>query len=192
MFTEAKNVTDLPRHQCLIYDRGHSSCVPAIARTIRENLGANKKCLCFYSRSMLSALRNQLTADGLDVADQVSGGALSLTTDREFLVDGIFDIEKMIEMLGATVEQALADGYDGVWGSGDVYWEIGSRTNFDKVADYERRLGKFMSSTPEFSCVCLFDRNTLPPSTINTALETHPAIYISNSLSHVNTFYKLT
>ena len=187
---ETNHTNYLPGHQCLIYDEEPSFHIPAMARSICANLAAKKRCLYFNSNSMLSVMRDRLSTDGLDLSHQLSTGALVMSTERPQLVKGIFDIDGMIDMLEAAVKDAQADGYAGLWSTGDVYWELGSKLNFDKLFEHERRLDEFMSRSEFFSCVCQYNRNSLAPSAVNTALAVHPAVYISNTLSHENTFYK--
>jgi hypothetical protein len=160
-----------------------------IARTLIEKLKMKRRCLYLNSPPMVAGMRSQLAAAGLDVAAEVKRGALILTADQGHLVEGKFDVDRMLRLLQDALLGALADGYDGLWAAGDMTWEFGSEANLDKLADYERRLERFIQANPAMSGVCLYHRNTLPPHAIETARVTHSALYINAGLSQLNSRY---
>ncbi|WP_457831511.1 MEDS domain-containing protein, partial [Staphylococcus aureus] len=88
--------------------------IPALARTLRDNLRTNHRCTFYGSHSMVSAMSNWLKADGLELSQLISTGAVTITAERDYQVDGVFNGTKMISLLEESVEQALADGYAGV------------------------------------------------------------------------------
>lgn len=73
--------------------------------------------------------------------------------------------------------------------AGDMTWEFGSATNRSKLVEYEREPEKFMQINPGLCGICLYHRATLPNHAIQTALETHPAVYVSATLSQLNPLY---
>lgn len=95
----------------------------------------------------------------------------------------------MLGLLRKAIEQSLTDGYRGLWASGDMLWEFGTEANLVKLLEYERRLEKFMEGYPAFSGICLYHRDTLPSHAIETAMVTHPSIYLSEELSEANPRY---
>jgi hypothetical protein len=175
-----------PRHQCLIYQGAPSSHLALIAQTLLEKLRARRRCLYLNSPPMVAGMRWHLSAAGLDLDEQIACGALVLSSSQDHLTGGRFETDKMMGLLRAALQQALADGFEGLWASGDMTWEFGNETNLDKLLEYERRLEKFMQDNPAFSGVCLYHRDTLPEHAIQTALATHPALYVSATLSQLN------
>jgi hypothetical protein len=139
---------------------------------------------------MVAGMRCSLAAEGLDLIAEIEKGSLILTSDQSHLSNGIFDVERMIEMLQTTMRRALADGYSGLWASGDIAWEFGGEKNFDKLFEYEHRLDEFMQNNSWLSGVCQYDGKSLPLHAIKTALLSHPATYINETLSHLNPRYK--
>lgn len=135
---------------------------------------------------MVAGMRSELSAAGLDLEKQTERGALILSSSQEHLVEGKFDTDKMLGLLGDALQKALADGYEGLWAAGDMTWEFGNETNLEKLLDYERRLETFMQSNPALCGVCLYHRDTLPKHAIQTALLTHPTLYLSATLSLLN------
>jgi hypothetical protein len=50
-------------------------------------------------------------------------------------------------MLGTpedALDQALNDGYQGLWATGDMRWEFGPEKDFLKLLDYEWELEEFL------------------------------------------------
>lgn len=182
-------MADAPQHQCFVYGGAPSSHLADIAQTLIRKLKGNRRCLYLNSPPMVAGMRWHLSAAGLDLAKQVERGALILSSDQSHLVDGKFDVDRMIGLLAAAVDQVLDDGYLGLWASGDMTWEFGSESNLDKLLDYERRLEEFMRENPALSGICLYHRDTLPAHAIETALLTHPSLYVSASLSELNPRY---
>lgn len=180
---------DSPQHQCFIYEGAPSSHLADIARTLIQKLKANHRCLYLNSPPMVAGMRWHLSAAGLDLKEQMERGALVLLSDQSHLRGEKFDVARMLELLRDGVKQALADGYLGLWAAGDMTWEFGSEANLDKLLEYERSLEEFMQSNPALSGICLYHRDTLPAHAIQTALITHPALYISTALSQINPLY---
>lgn len=177
------------RHRCLVYSGAPSAHLPDIARTLAQRLKANHRCLYLNSPTMVAGMRSQLASAGIDPAAEIARGALVLSSNQGHLVDGKFDVDRMIKLLRDAVEQALTDGHVGLWAAGDMTWEFGNESNLDKLLEYERRLEEFMQRTPALSGVCLYHRDTLPPHAIETAMATHPSLYISATLSQLNSRY---
>jgi hypothetical protein len=143
----------------------------------------------WMSRSAISAF---LAAAGLDVAQEVSKGSLVLSWDAGHLVDGRFEVNRMLGMLSDSVNAALADGYSGLFATGDMTWELGSRKNFEKLVEYEIGLEEMFRSHAALSGVCQYHQETLPEEAIHVALSTHPAVYINETLARMNPFYSPT
>lgn len=181
---------DSPRHQCFIYQGAPSSHLAEVAQTLVQRLETNRRCLYLNSPPMVAGMRWHLAAAGVDLETQLARGTLVLSSDQGHLVEGKFDVGRMLQLLEDAVKQALADGYAGLWASGDMTWEFGHESNLDKLLEYERQLEDFMQVTPALSGICLYHRDTLPPQAIETALATHPALYVSAVLSQVNLRYQ--
>lgn len=177
------------RHQCLIYEGSPSKHLRGLAQVIVAKLQANIRCLYLNSPAMVAGTRSYLAAAGLDVAQEVSKGSLVLSWDAGHLVDGRFEVDRMLGMLADSVNAALADGYSGLWATGDMTWELGSRKNFEKLMEYEIGLEEMFRSHPALSGVCQYHQDTLPEAALQVALSTHPAVYINETLVRMNPFY---
>jgi hypothetical protein len=176
------------RHQCLIYQGPPSLQLPALSAMIKRKLDEGYRCMYLNSRPMVSGLRSCLAAIGVDVASDVAKVRLILSSESD-LADGGFDADAMLRKLEDALDQALVDGYEGLWASGDMTWEFGSEKDFPKLMDYEYRLEELMQRRPELSGICQYHQDTLPPQTTQMALRTHPMLFINEALSRVNPDY---
>jgi hypothetical protein len=142
------------------------------------------------SPSMVAGMCSCLAAEGLDVATEIEKGSLILTSDQSHLLNRIFDIERMLNLLESALHDATNSGYVGLWASGDMTWEFGGEINLDKLLEYEQRLDQFMRHNLTLSGICQYHRNTLPLHAIKTALRSHRATHINETLSRLNSHYK--
>jgi hypothetical protein len=179
------------RHQCVIYDGSPSRTLPAIAATVRQHLEAHTRCMYMNSPAMVAGLRSQLYAAGTDVERQLARGALVLVADNSHFVNGRFDVNRMIEILEAAVERALADGYAGLFATGDMTWEFGAENELAKLLEYELRLEQLFLRQPALSGICQYHRDLLPREAVREGLVSHPSLFISDTISRLNPHYVL-
>jgi hypothetical protein len=177
------------RHQCLIYAGPPSWHLPALAVTLRAKLWRNFRCLYLNSPPMVAGIRSYIAAAGVDVEAELARGSLVLSAAQGHLVDGRFDVARMMETLGIALEQALSDGYAGLWATGDMTWEMGPQKDFTKLLDYEWRLEEFFRNHPELSGICQYHAETLPREVLRQGLLAHRSIFVNETLSLVNPQY---
>ena len=140
----------IPRHQCLIYEGPPSRHLVALAAVIRQRLYENYRCLYLDSHPMVAGMRSYLAAAGVDVAEESLKGRLVLSSDRDHLINGCqFDLERMMQSLQDALKQALDDGLQGLWATGDMTWEFGPDKDFSKLLEYEWRLEEFFREHPQ-------------------------------------------
>lgn len=177
------------RHQCLIYDGPPSVQLPILSAVIKQKLEEGYRCMYFNSVPMVTGVRCALAARGIDVVNEVNRTRLVLSSEPFTSSDGGFDIDLIIRNLEIALDQALNDGYKGLWASGDMTWELGSEKNFSKLVEYESRLEKVFQQRPEISGICQYHKNTLPNEVLRQSLVTHRGIFINETLSRVNPHY---
>jgi MEDS: MEthanogen/methylotroph, DcmR Sensory domain len=178
------------RHQCLIYQGAPSKHLDRLARSLIDNLRRNNRCLYLNSPAMVAGMRSWLSALGLEVTKELEKGALILSSERSHLEGGQFNIEKMLASLQTAVAQALADGYAGLWASGDMTWEMGENPDLAKLLEYEHALEQFMQTNLSLSGICQYHRDTLPPAAILVALRTHKDVRVNETLMRFNPHYQ--
>jgi hypothetical protein len=118
----------LSRHRCLVYDGAPSVHLSLIAAAVVEHLDTNYRCLYLNSPNMVAGLRLKLAACGVDVGKATNGGAVLLSSEQGHLINGEFDVERMLDLLRHALDEALRSGYAGLWASGDMAC-FGAREN---------------------------------------------------------------
>ncbi len=177
------------RHQCLIYEGSPAPHLPGLTALIRQKLSENHRCLYLNSPPMVAGMRSYLYAAGVDVSQEVMKGRLILSSGREHLKNGSFDIDRMLTLLNEAVSLALKDGYQGLWATGDMSWEFGPEKSFSKLMEYEWRLEGLFQTQPALSGICQYHADTLPHEVMRQGLMTHQAIFINDTLSRLNSHY---
>lgn len=177
------------RHQCLIYDGSPMGMLPALATMTRQKLNEKYRCVYLNRPEMVNNMRAALTSAGVDAVSEERDGNLILSSDQSHLVDGCFDIDRMMSLLGDGLAKALRDGFRGLWATGDMSWELGTDCASDKLLDYEWRLEEFFRHNPALCGVCQYHVDTLPPSTVRAGLVSHPALFINETLLRINSHY---
>ena len=170
---------DAIRHQCMIYEGSPARHLPGLAAVMVEKLRSNRRCLYLNSPSMIAGIRSYLAAAGLNVAQAVSKGALVLLSDGSHLIDGRFDVDRMLGTLAEAIDQALNDGYAGLWAAGDMTWEFGAERNFAKLREYEQGLEALFRQRPQLQGICQYHADTLPTDVLEEALYSHRTSYIN-------------
>ena len=145
-------------------------------------LKGHYRCLYLNSPAMVAGIKSYLYAVDVDVAHEVRREALVLTSDQSHLVNGRFNGTKMLAMLVTAVEEALKDGYKGLWASGDMTWEFGSDINLDMLLAYERGLEEVFHQQPALSGVCQYHQDNASRVYPHCAPYASSAIYKRNPL----------
>lgn len=174
------------RHQCLIYDGPPSRQLPSLVAAMRERLRQNFRCLYLNSAPMVAGIKSYLMAHGVDVTGEIRRGNLVLSAEQSHLVDGHFEVERMMQSLRDAVEKALEDGYAGLWATGDMTWEFGPDRDFSKLVEYEWRLEQYFHEQPALSGICQYHAGTLPRDTLRHAFVVHPTVFVNETLSLIN------
>jgi hypothetical protein len=138
---------------------------------------------------MVTGLKCYLAASGVDVAHEVARGALTLSSDQQHLAGGNFDADLILNMLEDAVDQALKDGYRGLWASGDMTWEFGSQHNLVNLLKYEWQLEQIFRKHPALSGICQYHVDALPRNILRQGLVAHPYIFVNDTLSRINSHY---
>lgn len=176
----------------MIYDGPPSRMLPALVATTRRYLDAGMRCMYLNTPAMVAGFRSQLFAAGTHVDHEVARGALVLGGDGSHWVDGRFDVGRMIDMLETAVQQALADGYAGLFATGDMTWEFGSEKELSKLLEYEWHLEQLFHKQPALSGICQYHCDLLPREAVREGLVSHASVFLNETISRLNPHYVLT
>lgn len=174
----------------MIYSGSPVRHLPGLAAVVKEKLNANWRCLYLNSPPMVAEMRLYLAEAGVAVAEEVERGALVLSASQDHLQEGGFEVDQMLRTLTDAVNQALSDGYAGLWATGDMAWEFGNEKNFAKLQEYEYALESLFAQQPAFSGICQYHMDTLPADVVQWGLCTHRSVYINETRSEASPCYQ--
>lgn len=176
------------RHQCLIYNGSPSHKLPMIGAIIKRKMEEGYRCLYLNSAPMVAGIGSTLAALGIDVVSEISCGRLVLSSEP-VTIDGEFNIEVMLSQLEDSINQAVSDGYKGLWASGDMTWEFGPKKDFSKLMEYELKLEEMFSRRKELCGICQYHQDTLPTNVMQQSLLVHQQLVINETLIRINPYY---
>ncbi len=190
----------MPRAQRTEYRQGDHVCtlfasrreqIDAAVEFIAGGLAHGDRCLYVCCEQTPEAFRGELRAAGIDVEAEEARGALELVTKAEaHLSGGSFDAARMIEMLASALSDALASGFTGLRGAGDMTWLLDGAPGSHELLAYEALLNYYCANRPVV-LLCQYNRDKLPPKILDSCLATHPHIRVDAPGLHRNPFYEL-
>lgn len=154
---------------------------------ILNGLERREKVLCITDAHGQEAVCGCLRDSGLDVEPYIDRGQLSiLTSDESYLLEGIFDPDRMITLLRSETERIQRQGYSALRVIGEMIWTLRETPGSDRLIEYEARLNDFF---PGSTClgICQYDRRRFDPALLLDILTTHPLAVIGTEI--VENFY---
>jgi hypothetical protein len=178
------------QHECLIYEGSPAQQFGTLASILDRKLKGNYRCLYWASPSMVSDFRSFLIAQGVNVEGEIARGNLQLSTGQDHLLGGWeFDAESTVQMLARMLDQAMREGYKGLWGTGDIAWEFGPNRDFSKLTAYETLLENFLHQNANIGGLCQYRTDMIPRDVVRTGLLVHPRVLVDESSSLLNRWY---
>ena len=139
---------------------------------------------------MVAGMKSQLAANGIDVEHEIARANLLLSSEQTHLLgDWEFDVLSLLGTLERALQQALSDGYAGLWATGDMTWEFGPSRDLSKLLEYEWRLEEFMRDHPQISGICQYHAESLPREALHKGLRTHRHLFVNETLTIVNPLF---
>jgi len=183
----------------IVYQQGDHVCtlfttpeeqLQAAVEYISAGLSRGERCLYVCCEHAVPEFRRELKNAGIQVELEEERGALLLMTKHDgHLKGGSFDPDKMISVLRAAVEDAIAAGFAGLCAAGDMSWLLDEAPGSEKLAEYESRLNHFYQTNRAMG-LCQYNRNTLPDAALDHGIATHPYIRMEGPILLANPFYE--
>jgi hypothetical protein len=123
-------MSHVSRHQCFVYEGSPAPHLPGLSALIRQKLDENYRCLFLHSPAMVTGIRSYLFAAGIDVTKEIVEGRLILSSSNAHLAQGCFIVDRMLGMIEEALYEALHNGYQGLWATGDMSREFGPERFF--------------------------------------------------------------
>lgn len=174
-------------HTCGFYE-DEEERMQMLACYYKEGLARNELCI-FVTDQKPSDLIKDLKAYGLDIGPAYKKGDFKVfPTKPTYLEDGTFSSARMLDNLKAFVKEALAMGYKGVRGGGDMYWLADKPPGWRSIGEYEAKINSFARAN-KFTGICLFPMHLLDANYTQLIIMTHQHMVRAGGL-HDNPYYE--
>lgn len=160
-------------HVCAMLSSVHEQANLA-ADWIATGLGRNERCWYVAAADESAAVQEALAARQIACDAEIRRGAFNIVpASAAYLVDGVFDPVRTMQIFSDTVNQAVRDGFSGFRAVADMSWALTLPDAAAQVITYEALL-KSMFATHRVTGLCLYHRDRMPAELLSGALSTHP------------------
>jgi len=177
------NIEDikLGDHLCIIYEteEEHKNLLTPY---LKQGLEQNEKVLYIVDIHTAKTVLNYLRDDGVDVDSYLESGQLNmLTIGESYMKEGVFDPDKMINLLKGETLKSIEEGYSGLRVTGEMTWALRGLPGSERLIEYESKLNSFF---PGSKCVaiCQYSKHKFHPDILMHILETHPIAVIGTEI----------
>lgn len=167
--------TGLGAHACCVVStdaQRHAASAPFLA----EGYARNERLLYLADTSSTDAVVRMLDGTGIDGAACAASGALEVRRSTDsYLAGGRFDPNRVKDSLRAATEAALAAGYAGLRVVGEMSWAGRGAPGAEHLSHYEESVDDLFGEG-RLTALCQYDRTTLPPDLLASAVAPHRVI----------------
>jgi signal transduction histidine kinase len=175
-------------HACVIYDHPDDH-VEAMINYVSAGLRRGERCIYIVADRTEQEICRRLTAVGVAVGAALDSGRLLLNTSHDqYLRDGVFDPDRVIEFFRISEQTALSDGCQGLRVSGEMAWALRPEIGRQRLAEYEVRLNEYLPGSHSLG-LCQYDRSRFSPSVMHDVLRAHPVAIIEQTAC-LNPYYE--
>jgi PAS domain S-box-containing protein len=174
-------------HWCCLYetDEQHRAVITPF---LRQGLEQGQKVLYIVDARTAEVVFKYLQDDGLEVEPFLTREQLRiLSYDTTYLRGGTFDPDRMVALLHAETEQALAEGYPALRVTGEMTWALRGLPGSERLIEYEARLNEFFPGS-QCLAICQYDMRRFDPAILLDVLRIHPQAVIGTEV-HENFYY---
>lgn len=160
----------------------------ALAPFIQEAIENRERTIVLGGPDELGDHRGHMERHGIGVETAEEGGYLNLVDWNDaYLLDGRFDVERMLSMVDTLCGQAAEVGYPRGRFIGHMEWALLDRPGTDDVIEFECRVNDVLSHHGH-PAVCVYDVTRFDAATIIDILRVHPLV-IMNGVAQENPFF---
>lgn len=176
-------------HICAFFDseRQEYDClVPYFA----EGLARREQVVTIRDATRTNAHVQRLRDSGaIPVDEAIRANRLRVMASEEtYLLDGVFEVERMYLMIEKALTEAPAQGFSRVRTCGDMSWALRDMPGTDELMQYESRVNQLIL---EHDCtlMCTYDINQFSGRMIMDVLATHPVVLLGDRV-YENPYYE--
>lgn len=189
MVTNSKDTSfNFPDSHIVVLYNHDSEIVELLVEYIKSNLLKGIKCIYISDDAntelIIKNLRNLINLDEYTTNNQF----IILDKDDSYSKSGAFDPDKMVDMLISETKKSIDQGFEGLAVTGEISWVLEYKDGFDKILEYEWKLGEKVFSKYPISSICRYNLNRFSHEMIINIIQVHPYIIWENKV-HENPFY---
>ena len=175
-------------HICSLYETADEQLSTAAAYLADGLRSGDQVAYVAESEAAFALFRAALTREGIDVAPQEKRCAILFLTHAEtYVMDGVFECDRMLARVSEAIEKAVGDGFRGLRACGDMSWLLLEPQGAENVLEYEARLNYFFQRS-RGAAMCQYDRR-VAPRFLDHALSTHPSVVV-DGVHKANCFFR--
>ncbi len=174
-------------HLCISYRTGEEQLAATIP-FIQQGLMRHEQCVYIAGDTSTRNVATALEAAGIELGREQRRGALSVLTQHDtYLIDGCFDLDRMLAWFEERADTALRAGFRAlrVFGEMRCLWEPSLR--IERLVEYEARLNGVLRERP-ISALCGYDRTVFPTDVIRQVIVAHPSVVVDGMICR-NSYY---
>ena len=174
-------------HLCILY-KTEEEHRRVFTEFLRQGLERNEKILYIINAHSADTILKYLKSDGIAIEEYRKKGQITiLTADESYTKEGIFDPDKMIQMLQKETDTALEQGYAALRVTGEMSWALRNLPGSERLIEYENNLNDFFP-TAQCLAICQYNMEKFEADILLQVVHTHPFIII-NAEVYDNFYY---
>ena len=163
-------------HVCYLFDDDEER-LRVMAPFLQSGLDDREKVLYLVDQMTPAAMIRRLDGLGVDARSRDRGLVVSEAAPT-YCPGGTFSGTEMLDVVRDFYLEALANGYAGARGTGEMSWcLVEGRTDLGELMDYEARLNVLLQAYPYTAC-CQYDVRRFDGQTIMDVLSVHPLMIV--------------
>jgi hypothetical protein len=175
-------------HICAFFDSEKQE-YDCLVPYFMEGLAQNEQVVTIRDAAQCATHRDRLRErmpQGID--DPIRNNQLRIVASEEtYLKDGVFEQDRMFNMLEQVLSEAEQGPYKRVRTCGDMTWALRDMPGTDGLMEYESRVNVL---TREHDCtlMCVYDVNKFSGRAVMDVLATHPMVVMGDRI-YENPYY---
>ena len=149
---------------------------------VRLGVERHEKMLYLVHLQTAERLRSTLLDAGIDVDALIASGQLVVKAAKDaYLVDGVFEPRRMIDMLGQETANAVEAGYQALRVTGEMSWALEGDPGSERLVEYEALLNDFYATGAKSYSICQYDQRRFDAELLIDMLHTHPSVLLDTA-----------
>lgn len=168
-------------HLCCLYvseEERDETIVPYIS----SGLYKSEQILYIVDSTTGEHVLNILKKEGQNIENFLNTDKVEIhSSDSTYLKDGVFDPDRMIELLRQKTEDSLSLGFTCLRVTGEMTWALRDLPGSDKLIEYEAKLNNFFLNNKAIG-MCQYDMRRFSSEILLDVLSTHPLAVIGTEI----------